>query len=68
MLGHHVCEEAALSELIGGSVARFFTLAQRIVWGVSQSDLVHVNVEAARAAVVKQYGHSPVAHILDAFG
>jgi hypothetical protein len=67
MLGHQVCDEAAVSELLGGSAARFFTLAQRIVWGVAQSDLVRVDVEAARAAVVKEYGRSSVAHLLDAF-
>ena len=67
MLGHRVYDEAAVSELVGGLAARFFTLAQRIVWGVSQSDLVRVDVEAARAAVVKEYGRSPVAHLLDAF-
>jgi hypothetical protein len=67
MLGHHVYDEAAVNELVGGPAARFFTLAHRIVWGVSQSDLVRVNVEAARAAVVKEYGRSPAAHLLDAF-
>jgi hypothetical protein len=67
MLGHQVCDESTVSELVGGSVARFFTLAQRIVWGVSQSDLVRVDVEVARAAMVKEFPRSPVAHLLDAF-
>ena len=67
MLGHHVYDESMVSELVGGSAARFFSLAQRIVWGVSQSDLVRVDVEAARAAVVKEFWRSPVAHLLDAF-
>jgi hypothetical protein len=67
MLGHHVHEESMVSELVGGSAARFFTLAQRIVWGVSQSDLVRVDVEGARAPVVKEFRRSPVAHLLDAY-
>jgi hypothetical protein len=67
MLGHHVYDESMVSQLVGGSAARFFTLAQRIVWGVSQSDLLRVDVEAARAAVVKEFRRSPVAHLLDAF-
>jgi len=67
MLGHRVHDEAAVSEFVGGSAARFFTLAHRIVWGVSQSDLVRVDVEAARGAVVKEYGRCPVTHLLDAF-
>jgi hypothetical protein len=36
------------------------------MWGVSQSDLVRVNVEAARAAMVEEFGRSPAAHLLDA--
>jgi hypothetical protein len=64
MLGHHVYDEAAVSEVVGGPAARF---AHRIVWGVSQSDLVRVDVEAPRAAAVKEYGRSPAAHLLDAF-
>ena len=67
MLGHRVGDEAAVSELVGGPAARFFTLAHRIMWGVSQSDLVQIDVEAARAAVVKEYRRSPAAHLLDAF-
>src|SRR5215472_9715614 len=56
MLGHDIRDEAAVSELLGGPAACFFALAQRIMWGVSQSDLVRVNVAAARAAVVKKFG------------
>jgi hypothetical protein len=67
MLGHEIRDELAVSELLGGPAARFFALAQRIMWGVSQSDLVRVNVEAARAAVVKEFGRSPAAHLLDAY-
>src|SRR6516225_3647264 len=67
MLGHQVYDESMVSELVGGPAARFFTLAQRIVWGVSQSDLVRVDVEAARAAAVKEFRRSPMAHLLDAF-
>jgi len=37
------------------------------MWGVSQSDLVRVNVAAARAAVVKKFGRRPAAHLLDAY-
>ena len=50
MLGHDIRDEAAASELLGGPAAHFFALAQRIIWGVSQPDLVRVNVAAARAA------------------
>ena len=67
MLGHRKDDEAAVSELVGGPAARFFTLAHRIMWGVSQPDLVRIDVEAARAAVVKEYGRCPAAHLLDAF-
>ena len=67
MLGHDIRDEAAVSELLGGPAACFFALAQRIMWGVSQSDLVRVNVAAARAAVVKKFGRRPAAHLLDAY-
>jgi len=67
MLGHHVADEVAVSDLVGGPAARFFALAQRIVWGVSQSDLVQVDVEAACAAVVAEFERCPAAHLLDAF-
>ncbi len=56
MLGHRKDDEAAVSELVGRPAARFFTLAHRIMWGVSQPDLVRIDVEAARAAVVKDPG------------
>ena len=67
MLGHDIRDEAAVSELLGGPAACFFALAQRIMWGVSQSDLVRVNVAAARAAVVKKFGRRPAAHLLNAY-
>jgi len=67
MLGHDIRDEAAVGHLLGGPAARFFALAQRIMWGVSQPDLVRINVEAARAAVVEEFGWTPAAHLLDAY-
>jgi hypothetical protein len=66
-IGHPLEDDARLTGALGGPPARFFTLAQRISWGVTQADLVRVDVPAACRAVVDEYPVCPASHLLEAF-
>ena len=51
-LGRTPAEVRALSEQAGADLERFCQLAQRVLWGIVQPDLIRVDVPAAAAALV----------------
>ena len=55
-------------ELVGGNPARFFALAQRCVWGVSEPGLVRVDVRRVVAQLRAEFPALFAAHLLAAFG
>jgi hypothetical protein len=67
LIGRPKADEAVLEETIGGSVPRFFALAQRCVWGVTQSDLVRVDDDLELRRLVRLYPKCFVGHLLVAF-
>ena len=48
LVGCDPVAEQRVAALIGDKPARFFALAQRIAWGVSQPDLVRVDAMRVR--------------------
>ncbi|MCC7537113.1 MAG: hypothetical protein IT379_12905 [Deltaproteobacteria bacterium] len=67
LLGCDVDAERALEEPLGGDAARFFVLAQRAVWGMTQPDVVRANVDAALGALIRSHGGAFPAHLLAAW-
>jgi len=59
--------ESALREALGGPPRKFFVLAQRIVWGITQSDLIKVDVPRQCQDLVRRYPNTPASHVLDAY-
>ncbi len=59
--------EESLREALGGSPRKFFVRAQRIVWGISQSDLIQVDVAKQCRELVRRYPETPASHLLDAY-
>jgi hypothetical protein len=53
--------------LVGGNPARFFALAQRCVWGVSEPGLVRVDVRRVVAQLRREFSALFAAHLLAAF-
>ena len=54
-------------DLVGGDPARFFALAQRCVWGVSEPGLVRVDVRRVIAQLRREFPALFAAHLLAAF-
>jgi len=67
MLGKDTATEWRMTEALGGSPNRFFQLAQRIAWGITQPDLVRVDVIATAAQLVRSHGEAFPAHLFDAW-
>ncbi len=67
MLGADTAAEWQLIDQVGGSPNRFFQLAQRIAWGITQPDIVRVDVIDAARRLVKSHGSQFPAHLLDAW-
>ncbi len=59
--------EETLRDALGGPPRRFFALAQRIAWGITQSDLIHVDVPRQSQELVRRYPNTPASHLLDAY-
>ncbi|MCP3979486.1 MAG: hypothetical protein GY716_09180 [bacterium] len=59
--------EGTLQEALGGPPRKFFVLAQRIVWGITQSDLIKVDVPRQCRSLVRLYPDTPASHLLDAY-
>ncbi|MCA9720125.1 MAG: DUF4336 domain-containing protein [Myxococcales bacterium] len=67
--GRSVEEERALARASGEGVelTRFFTLAQRLIWGVLQADLIKVDVEAVGRELEREFPRYFAAHLIQAF-
>jgi hypothetical protein len=66
-IGLSTDEEREIGRRIGTADALgFFALAQRVTWGLSQPDLVEVDVEAALGALLREHGDSWAAHLVAA--
>jgi len=67
MLGDGRADADALEALVGGPPARFFALAQRCVWGLSQADLVKVDVPTTLKHLGAEFPRLFLTHLLSAF-
>lgn len=67
-LGRSRAQDEELSAALDGNSQRFLILAQRLVWGVDQADLVKVNVPETAARLTSSFPSSPVAFALAAYG
>jgi hypothetical protein len=59
--------ESTIQEALGGPPRKFFILAQRVVWGITQSDLVNVDVARQCKELVSRYPNTPASHLLEAY-
>jgi hypothetical protein len=66
-LGRSRAEERALSRAAGVDLARFAVLAQRVVWGVLQPDLIRVDVAAASQRLLAELPDFFGSHLVVAF-
>ena len=62
-----VAEERSLEPLVGGNARRFFALAQRCTWGVSQPDLVRVDVPATLDQLEREFPRCFASYLVRAF-
>lgn len=67
MLGADTQSEWQLIDQLGGAPNRFFQLAQRIAWGITQPDIVRVDVIESARALVRSHGSAFPAHLYDAW-
>jgi len=67
LLGTDTDEEWRLTEELGGAPRSFFKQAQRIAWGLTQPDLIRIDVLAAAERLVRRHGHAFPAHLYDAW-
>ncbi|MBC8068564.1 MAG: hypothetical protein IAG13_09555, partial [Deltaproteobacteria bacterium] len=66
-IGLSTDEERGVAGLLGTDDAvGFFALAQRVTWGMSQPDLVQVDVGAALDTLLREHARSWAAHLLAA--
>jgi hypothetical protein len=59
--------EGTVREALGGPPRKFFVLAQRIAWGITQSDLIKVDVPQQCRNLVRLYPNTPASHLYDAY-
>lgn len=67
LIGKDQAEEWRLVESLGGSPHRFFQLAQRIAWGLTQPDLIRVDVIDTARRLVGSHGGAFPAHLYSAW-
>ncbi len=67
MLGTDTDDEWRLTEELGGAPRSFFKQAQRIAWGLTQPDLIRIDVLAAAKRLVRRHGDAFPAHMYDAW-
>lgn len=67
LLGADTQTEWQLVDLLGGPPNRFFQLAPRIAWGISQPDLVRIDVIECARRLVRSHGTAFPAHVFDAW-
>lgn len=67
-LGRSRADDVAFGERVGGDGQRFLVLAQRILWGTDQTDLVSIDVPKTVRKMTRGYPRSPAAHLLAAYG
>ncbi len=67
LLGKDTQEEWRLVEQLGGAPNKFFRATQRIAWGVTQPDLMRVDVLATARKLVASHGSQFPAHLYAAW-
>jgi hypothetical protein len=67
MLGCDLDEEHRLYQMFGGSPGHFFQLAQRIAFGVTQPDLIRIDVVATARRMVERFPELFPAHLFHAW-
>ena len=67
LLGKDTADEWRLLDVLGGSPNKFFRATQRIAFGVTQPELLHVNVVATARELVKSHGAAFPAHLYAAW-
>jgi hypothetical protein len=67
LLGKDTADEWRLVELVGGPPHRFFQLAQRIAWGITQPDLIRVDLIDTAHRLVRSHGSAFPAHLFAAW-
>ncbi len=67
LLGKDTADEWRLYDTVGGSPKRFFQLAQRIAWGVTQPELIRVDLVATARKLVASHGSAFPAHLFAAW-
>jgi hypothetical protein len=67
LLGLTLDDERALEGALGGKPGGFFALAQRVAWGLTQSDLIRADPRENAAALVRRYGQAFPAHLFEAW-
>lgn len=67
LLGADAAHVEATHAALGPHATRLFTLAQRCVWGITQADLVRVDVSSALATLQQEFPAHPMKRLLAAF-
>lgn len=68
MLGADRSAEAGLRAAAGiADLRRFFVLCQRLLWGLTQPDLIRVDLAATNAQLLREFPDFFVAHLVVAF-
>lgn len=67
LLGKDTQEEWRLVEQLGGSPNKFFRATQRIAWGLTQPDLIRVDLLATTRKLVASHGSQFPAHLYAAW-
>lgn len=67
LLGLTQADEAAMGAALGVDVGRLFVLGQRLIWGITQADLIRVDLEATSRELIAAFPELFVAHLLVAF-
>lgn len=67
LIGKDTADEWRFVETLGGPPHRFFQLAQRIAWGITQPDLVRVDVIETARRLVRSHGGAFPAHLYAAW-
>nr|MBA2539644.1 hypothetical protein [Deltaproteobacteria bacterium] len=67
LLGKDTADEWRLVDQLGGAPNTFFQLAQRIAWGITQPDLIRVDLIDTARRLVASHGTAFPAHLFSAW-